>query len=157
MTGAGAVVVAAVGNAYRGDDGVGPAVIGRVTAALPAVVDVGPVADPLDLLGRWDGAGCAVLVDAMRSGADPGTVTVVDLDDVPDDPRVRPTSSHGLGLSRALRIGRAVGRAPGRVLVVAVEGCDFADGDRLSPAVARAVPDAARRVLELVAGGAPCA
>ena len=44
-----------------------------------AGVDIGPLTDPLDLLGAWDGADLAIVVDAVRSGAAPGTLRVVDL------------------------------------------------------------------------------
>jgi hydrogenase maturation protease len=146
------VVVAGMGNEYRRDDGAGPAVAGRVAARLEAVVDLGPLADPLDLLGRWDDADLAVVVDAVRTGAPPGTVAVVDLDEVAGRPVAGApvTSSHGIGLDRVLRLARAVGNGPRRVLVVGVEGDDFGDGLGLTPAVARAVDDAARRVAELI-------
>lgn len=146
------VVVAGMGNEYRRDDGAGPAVASRVAALLDDVDDLGPLADPLDLLGRWDDADLAVVVDAVRTGASPGTLAVVDLDEASTGSAPGPpvTSSHGLGLADILRLARAVGNGPRRVVVVGVEGDDFGDGLGLTPAVARAVGDAARRVAELI-------
>jgi len=76
-------VVVGLGNAYRGDDGVGPAVAALVartltrsdgtgtSAADGLTVDVlAGLPDPMDLLGRWDDAELAVVVDAAR--AEPG-------------------------------------------------------------------------------------
>jgi hydrogenase maturation protease len=50
----------------------------------------------------------------------------------------------------AFRLAQAVGNAPKRVVVVGIEGQDFGQGEGLSPAVARAVEDAARHVVELI-------
>jgi len=161
---AGPVVVAAMGNAYRRDDGAGEAVVARVARHLGAgpapaagVVTVGPFADPLDLLGPWDGARLAVVVDAVRTGAAPGTVVVLDLDAGARPPAgTRVATTHGLGIADALRLARVVERAPARVVVVGIEGADFSQGDGLSDPVAGAVEEAAGRVLELV-GAPPCA
>ena len=69
----------------------------------------------------------------------------------------RSTSTHGIGLAGVLRLARAVGHAPGRVVVVGIEGDDFGRGPGLSPAVDAAVPGAVRRVVELISEVRPCA
>lgn len=164
--GAGPVVVASLGSVDRRDDGVGPAVVDGVAARVPAARAVGPLADPLDLLGVWDGARLAVVVDAVRSGEVPGTVRQVELaGGIPvagewsggRDRLTGTTSTHGIGLSGVLRLARAVGRAPERVVVVGIEGERFSHGDWLSPAVAAAVPEAVRLVVELVEEVGRCA
>ena len=71
--------MAAVGCEFRRDDGVGPAVLARVRGALGDAEMLGPLTSPLQLLGAWDGAGLAVVVDAVRGGDAPGTVRVVEL------------------------------------------------------------------------------
>jgi len=78
--GAPIAVVAGLGNEFRHDDGIGPLVAARVADQARAVLDIGPLAEPLDLLGRWDGADLVVLIDAVRSGAAPGTIGLVDLE-----------------------------------------------------------------------------
>lgn len=157
----GSVVVAGIGNSYRRDDGAGVAVAAGVAAADPAVADVGPAVDPLDLLGRWDDAELAVVIDAVQAELPEGTVVVEDLADFtgPADgaPAVGVTSSHGIGVTDALRLARAVGRAPGRVVLVGVVGTDFGPGAELSPAVGAAVAEAVGRVLELVEEARRCA
>ena len=159
------MVVAGLGSEYRRDDGVGLVVAGRVAEAMPDTVDVGPVVDPLDLLGRWDGADLAVVVDAMRSGSDPGTVRLIELSgpgpvgvpDVPGappgvggEPSGGPTSSHGIGLTGVLRLSRALECEPRRVVVVGIEGHEFGDGPGLSGPVAAAVPGAVQLVARII-------
>ncbi len=153
------VVVAGLGNPLRRDDGVGPLVVASAVEGAGTARDVGPVEDPLDLLGRWDGADLAVVVDATRSDRRPGEVFQIELMgcDVRSGAPQPATSTHGIGLIGAWRMARAVGAAPARVVVVGVEGEDFRWGAGLSPAVAAAVPDAIRRVVDLVREASPCA
>ena len=153
------VVLAGIGSLDRRDDGVGPVVAALAAAQLGTASDVGPVAEPLDLLGRWDDASLAVVVDAVRSSRPAGTVSLVELR--PDGAGAAgpagtglssgATSTHGLGLARVLRLAVAVGSAPARVVVVGIDGEDFGRGTGFSPSVAAAVPEALRRVVSLVA------
>ncbi|MHB1973004.1 MAG: hypothetical protein ACYCR4_01765 [Acidimicrobiales bacterium] len=166
------VVVAGMGSEYRSDDGAGPFVARRVAELVGQAVDIGPLGEPLDLLGRWDGAELAILVDATRSGVAPGSVVVHDLDALVapragggsgGDGQAAPVaasasgasavrteaSTHGIGLSAALAIARVAGRSPRRVVVVGIEGREFGFGVGMSPAVVAALPDAVRSVLEI--------
>ena len=72
------VLVAGLGNEYRSDDGAGPAVAAYVSERMSKVVSK-VISEPLDLIGAWDDADLAVVVDATRSGSPPGTVQLVDL------------------------------------------------------------------------------
>ncbi len=160
----GRAVVVGMGNDYRRDDGVGPVVARLVAARLehgghPGVDVIAGVPDPLDLLGRWDAADVVVVVDAVRSGAPGGTVSVIELSGTATTarpatagpPGSRATSTHGIGIVTALRLARAIGQAPERVVMVAVEGDEFGRGEGLGPAVSAAVPEVVGRVLALVA------
>ena len=158
------VVVAGLGNEYRRDDGAGALVASRVAGHAGGVIDIGPLVDPLDLLGVWDDADLAIVIDAVRSGAEPGTVQLVEL--APDNsptatsragPGSPSTSTHGIGLAGVLRLARAVGHAPARVVVVCIEGDDFGQGTGLTPGVEAAVPHAARHVIELIEEAQACA
>ena len=149
------VVVVGMGSEYRRDDGAGPAVADLVARGAGGVTNLGPIADPLDLLGLWDDADLAIVIDAVRTGAEPGTVRLIELSTGPSaDPDDRTpsagSSTHGIGLAGVLRLARAIGRAPRRVVVVGIEGGDFGQGEGLTPEVARAVPHAARHVTQLV-------
>ncbi len=151
------VVVAGLGSEFRRDDGAGPAVAARTVEHAPTTCDIGPLVDPLDLLGRWDRADLAIVIDAMRSGATPGTVRVLELTGtgVSSSPGV--TSTHGITLSGVLRLAQAIDQAPRRVVVVGIEGDDFGRGPGLSPAVDAAIPVAVRTVVDLIKEVQPCA
>jgi len=158
------VVVAGFGSEYRRDDGVGPLVAARAVAEAPLSSDVGPLSDPLDLLGIWNGADLAIVVDAVDSGGPAGTVRVMEMDvsrlsafDDGTPPAHATASTHGIGLAGVLRLSRALGQAPRRVVVVGIEGECFDRGQGLSPSVQAAVPEAVHRVVELIKEVQPCA
>jgi hydrogenase maturation protease len=144
------VVLAGLGNECRRDDGAGQVVAGLAAHRLPDVVYLGSLRDPLDLCHRWDQARAAVIVDAVSSGAAAGAVHVVQLQLGASLPAGARTSTHGFGLPSVLRLGSAVGLAPGRVVLVGVEGRDFGFGSGLSPEVKAAVPVAVCRTVSVV-------
>ena len=155
------VVVCGIGNEHRHDDGAGLAVARALAALRPGITDAGPLGEPLDLLGRWDDADLAVVLDATRSGAGPGTIRLEELarDDAPLTRRSRPAapSTHGLGLDDVLCLARTLGNAPARVVLVGIEGDDFSPGTGLHRDVAAAVGRAAALVDALLDAALPCA
>ena len=152
-----AVLVAGLGNEYRSDDGAGPAVAAYVSNRMSNVVSK-VISEPLDLVGTWDDVALAVVVDATRSDSLPGTVQFVDLGTGEDaGSSAGPMSSHGMDLPCVLRLGVAMGHAPRRVVVVGIEGENFADGVGLSPAVELAVVEAGELVLQVIDEASSCA
>lgn len=135
-----------LGSPFRGDDGVGPAVSERLRAAGAIVLDCAD--EPTRLLELWDGFDTVVVVDAVRSGAPPGTFHRVDAAGGPLPRDLGLASTHAMGIADALELGRALGRAPRRVVVVGVEGASFEMGEEMSPAVAAALDPLVRAALE---------
>ncbi len=72
---AGDVVVVGTGNPFRRDDGVGVAVLERLAHVVPDAVRLAERdGEPTGLLGAWDGARLAVVVDAVAPDGAPGTL-----------------------------------------------------------------------------------
>ena len=138
------MILIGVGNAWRGDDGAGLAVARRVRELSPAGVEVREVeGDATALVEAWSGAEGVVVVDAAESGATPGTVRRFDARTRPLPVRSLRSSTHAFGVSDAIELARALSRLPDRLDVYAIEGASFVAGDRLSPAVERAVAELA--------------
>jgi len=154
----GRVVLAGIGNEMRGDDGVGP-VVARRAARLSSRSGGGfvtslasPLTQPLDLLDGWESDDLAIVVDAVRSGAPPGTVTLTWLDHLVDvvlPAKCARASTHGLGVADVFRLAGEIGLAPQRVALVGVEGQDFSPGEGLSPAVEAGAARALALVVDL--------
>jgi hydrogenase maturation protease len=142
-------VIVGVGNEYRRDDGVGLAVAARLQGRVPAGVDiVACEQEPSRLLDAWEGAATALVVDAIESGAEPGTLLRFDASELAVPARVFRSSTHAFGVGDAIELARALSKLPGRVVVYGVEGAEFAAGEGLSTAVQRAVEQAAVAVLK---------
>jgi hydrogenase maturation protease len=142
------VIVIGIGNEFRRDDGVGPAVLARLRDRVPPGVELLLTdGEPTRLIEAWTAAALAVVVDAVRAHPPrPGRVHRFVLD-LPMSAPARTASSHGFGLDDAVRLAHALGRMPGRLIVHAIEAADLTQGIGLTPPVAAAVDDVARAVL----------
>ena len=133
-------LVIGIGNAWRRDDAAGLEVARRLRASALAGVSIDErEGEPAGLLDSWDGAESAVVVDAVSSGASPGTVHRFDAGAAPLPAAPFGHSTHAFGLAEAVELGRALGRLPERLIVYGIEGERFDAGAGLSPTVDRAV------------------
>lgn len=149
-------VVIGIGNPYRCDDGVGPAIVDQLTRlSLPNVEVVTADGEPTQLLDAWTGTDLAVVIDAVLCApAEPGRIHRTDLHGISTLPAA--TSSHGLGVPEAVLLGAALDRLPARLVVYAVEAARLDFGTDLSPPVAAAVPEVVAAVLDEIAKEKPC-
>ncbi|HEV2690218.1 MAG TPA: hydrogenase maturation protease, partial [Bryobacteraceae bacterium] len=121
------------GNPDRGDDGAGFLVAGRLRElGFPAVQHTG---DGLALLDVWHGADDVILVDAMVSGADPGSVWVWDAETAPPGSKCYRGSTHVFGPGEAVELARVLGRLPARLKVYGIEASRFDHGAPVSSEV----------------------
>jgi hydrogenase maturation protease len=155
------VLIAAVGNVLRGDDGFGAAVIeafqrdGLVVDGIRiADVGIGGIALIHELL---DGFDALIAVDCVDRGGAPGTLYVLDvrvptMESIPEAEHVALTADlHEIGLDRVLLVARAAGALPRRVWLV---GCQPAQTEEfsmeLSGPVRAAVPAAVDAIRGLI-------
>jgi hydrogenase maturation protease len=134
-------IIIGIGNRDRGDDGAGVAVVEDLTGCITHVVEAGV----LDMFDLWTETDDVVVVDAMRSGAQPGTVRSFDVRATPL-PDETFGSTHSFGPAASIELARALGRMPASIEVIGIEAGDFTTGTSMSPQVARAVQDVARRL-----------
>ncbi len=131
-----------IGNELRGDDAAGLEVARRLPRDRGFAVRAHP-GEAVDLIEHWRGAKQVVLIDAVSSGAPPGTIHRIEATREPLPAALRRTSSHAIGAAEAIELARVLGRLPGQLVVYGIEGARFAAGSPLSDAVARAIPAAA--------------
>jgi hydrogenase maturation protease len=132
--------VIGVGNEWRGDDGAGLEVARRLGGRQLQ-------GEPIGLVEALDGTDEVAIVDAVFSGAPPGTVHEFEAGANPLPVALFGSSStHALGLAEAIEIARSLGRLPGRVRVLGIEGARFDYGRGLSPEVQAAVEECTRSI-----------
>ena len=150
---AGRSIVIGVGNIYRLDDGVGPAVVQRLQGHdLGGATLAESDGEPSQLLELWTGAGLAVVIDAVRTRQpQPGRIHRWRLGG--DEPRTTgPASSHAVDLGDAVALALALDRMPGTLVVYAVEVGSSGFGTGLTPPVEAAADAVAAAVTVELAG-----
>jgi len=142
-------VVIGVGNSFRGDDAAGREVAKRVRERVSNELEVVVCElEPTRLIDAWEGADAALLVDAVSSGAEPGTVHRFDATSEALRSREFRSSTHALGIGETIELARAIGKLPPRVVVFGVEGEVFGTGTELSGPALAGVERAVGLVLE---------
>jgi hydrogenase maturation protease len=149
------IAVIGCGNLARGDDGVGPHVVRalaeRGVAANPRVRLFDAGTDGMAVMYAARGCRRLILVDAARSGSEPGAVFEVPGTEL----EVRPSPSltlHDFRWEHALFAARRMYGEdfPAEVTVLLVEAGSTGFGLELSPAIAKAAQKVADRVEALV-------
>lgn len=145
------VRVIGLGNAFRGDDAIGLEVarfIGHQTCAVDVIVSV---SDGTALLDLWEGVPLCIVIDCAVSGQRPGTIHVFDglTEPIPQH-LFSSFSTHVFSLSRAIELGRTLGRLPHGLHVYGIEGGCFSGDAQITEPVRRAGEQVARQVLTVI-------
>jgi hydrogenase maturation protease len=128
--------VVGFGNRWRRDDAVGLEAAARLRAELPDDVEVlEREGEPTGLISEWGPEDEVWLVDAVSSGAGPGTVHRIDASERELPAAIFRASTHHLGVPAAVEVARALGRLPARLVVYGIEGANFEAGRGLTPEV----------------------
>jgi hydrogenase maturation protease len=125
-----------VGNRFRRDDGAGLEVAARLRAAKPPGCRIlVEQAEPVSLIEDFALVKEALVVDAVSSGGEPGTLHRFDATAEPLPVELFKSSTHALGIADAVELARELDRLPPRLAVYGIEGESFEEGQGLSPAV----------------------
>lgn len=143
--------VIGLGNPILTDDAVGLEVVRRLRARVPVASAPCDIVEAevggFELLEMLVGFERVILVDAVRfDDVEPGTVMSLQASDLRTSLRLR--GVHDIDLPTVLQLGEKLGYAmPTSVEIFAVQAKDTLTlGERLTPQVAAAVPDAVARV-----------
>lgn len=144
-------VIIGCGNLLRGDDGVGPILIRRLwELGLPPgvrVVDGGTAG--MDVAFKMRGADRVIIVDAARTGAEPGAIYQVPGEVLEQIPPPSGMNLHAFRWDHSLAFGRWLlkDEYPRDITVYLVEGACFEPGAPLSDAVAARMEQLAQRLV----------
>lgn len=137
------VLVIGVGNETRRDDAAGLIVSRKLKAELSedGVVVVEETGDGARLVERWRGFNMTILIDALRSGDEPGRVHRFEAAKSPLPASLFQYSTHAFGVPQAIELARALDQLPQRLIVYGIEGKCFDQGTSLSHVVERAAQE----------------
>jgi len=148
------VLVLGLGNTLLTDDGVGPALVEQLSGGKDQwngqveFVDGGT--QGLALLGQFAGRRALIILDALTTGAAPGTIHRFTLPQLRTVTPVRSASAHEGNAGELLHAAELLGELPDRLFVVGVEPQEIRTGFGLSSSVKDALPDATRQVTHLL-------
>jgi hydrogenase maturation protease len=141
-------LIIGLGNEYRRDDAVGLIVARRLREAAPSSVQVlEESGEGTALIESWQDVDTVILIDAVHSGAKPGTIHRLDAHAQPIAKKFFRFSTHAFGLAEAVELARALGRLPPRLIVYGIEGKAFEAGVGLSPEIEAVAQEVVERVL----------
>jgi hydrogenase maturation protease len=135
-----------------GDDRAGLEAARRLAAAPPPGCEIVAADRPgLGLIELLEGADAVIIIDAVRSGAPPGTLHDLDLSRLASGVSAA-VSSHAFGVAAALQLAAQLGHRPahGRVLGVEIAPGTACGGDTVSVATRGGIERAVRRVRQWV-------
>jgi hydrogenase maturation protease len=145
-------LVAGIGSTIRGDDGVGVVAARRLKASCPNegidVIELGTAG--LTLLDSAEGYDRLILLDAIVTGAPPGTVHELTGKQVASSAHLG--AGHEADLPTTLALGRKLSKhMPADVIVLAVEVGDLHSfSEQLAPEVEAAIPEVLAQVEKLL-------
>ena len=145
------MLILGIGNRHRGDDATGILAVEHLRSlGIAAELCSG---EPSELIDAWTGTDDVIVIDAVVTGAPPGTIHLWDAAHPPAF-ATSAASTHGLGLAQAIELARVMNSLPARLRIYGIEGKNFEMGAAVSPEVAQSVEEVVRRIAaELRPGG----
>lgn len=150
-------LVLGLGNALRGDDGVGPAVVDVLAghADLGEAVSVVDGGTPgLETVLYLQGCDRAIIVDAAEMGMKPGAwarFTTSEADLRGSYTGLRGTL-HGAGLAEALELGEALGILSGDIVIYGIQPGEVGWSTGLSDVVQQSLPAVCAAIIDELKG-----
>ena len=148
-------IIIGLGNPILGDDGVGWKVAEEVKKKLPLETSVTVEflsLGGISLMEHLVGYERAILIDAIASDREPGSIITSNLVEMTDVSAFHTTSAHDTSLQNALKLGKAMGaELPQQVAVVGIATDHVYDfSEELSLPVSKAISKATQIVIDLL-------
>jgi hydrogenase maturation protease len=141
------VLLIGIGNEYRSDDSIGLVVAQEIREKqLSSIIVKVESGEGAALMEAWQGFQNVIIVDAVSSGAKPGTIFRIKASEEIVPAKFFHYSTHAFGVAEAIELARAMKVLPPKLVVYGIEGATFTAGvDRSS-----VVKEAAGQVIEQI-------
>jgi hydrogenase maturation protease len=142
------MLIIGLGNPDRGDDAAGILVACRLAEwGIEAIQHRGGT---LDLIEIWGTADQAVIVDAVSSGAAPGTLHIWEARIAELRNNGLRSSTHAFDLADAIELARVLDRLPKKLMIYGIEAAQFVVGTPPSSQVLAGVERAVEHISSLL-------
>lgn len=143
------ILIIGIGNLFRGDDAVGLMVADELKKSFDEsnLLILKQSGDAMNLMESWRGYNKVILVDACPYREQLGGFQRVRLSEDGHIPILSMrSSSHNFGVAEAIAFSKSLGSLPQEVIIYAIEGDNFAQGDDMNHEVRAAVPIVAEQI-----------
>jgi hydrogenase maturation protease len=149
------ILILGIGNLLRSDDGVGLHIIEALRKEkVKGNVDLCEGLSGLDILDAIKGYRRIIIVDAIQTGGEPGTIYKYSLEDFKDKHTIHSYSTHlNMDFHTMLELGEKLfpGEIPEDIIVIAIEAEDVTTiSDICTPKVGKAIPEAVDMIKGLI-------
>jgi hydrogenase maturation protease len=149
------VLILGVGNLLRSDDGVGLHIIEALRKEhLKDNVDLIEAVSGLDILDAIKGYDRIILVDAIKTEGEPGTIYQLSLEDFKDKQTVNSFSTHlNMDIPTMLELGNRLfpEKMPEDIQIIAIDAEDITTiSDKCTPKVEKAIPEVVELIKRLI-------
>jgi hydrogenase maturation protease len=147
----GKTVVIGIGNPYMKDDGIGIQVADEISRRElgPSVLVYSYYALDLSLLSFFLNASRVIIIDALKSGNRPGTVSTFSIEST-KTPFLELPNLHELQLFDIMDLASQTGVLPPNIMIVGIEPADCDAGEGLTREVSEAIPNVISTVVRLI-------
>jgi hydrogenase maturation protease len=136
-----------IGNPYRSDDAVGLILAQQLHIRNLAGVNViDSNGEGLALMESWANESAVILLDAIVTGGQPGTIHRINAWEQPVPPDALGYSTHHFSIAEAIELARTLHQLPDNLIIYGIEGESYAIGEGLSPVVQASVPEVLRQI-----------
>lgn len=133
------ILVIGIGNQFRSDDAVGLEIADSLTeSGIDNCVIQRSSGEGIALINLWEDFDHVILIDAVKSDREIGTIHEIDLSKDKLESDLFQTSSHLFALPEALKLAKTLHKLPRTMQVYGIEGRNFDYGTELSPEVEQA-------------------
>ena len=147
------ILLIGIGNEFRSDDGIGLIIVRQIqNTQLSSIFVKEASGEGAALMEAWQGYENVIIVDAMVSGAKPGTILIIDANKETVPANVFHYSTHAFGAAEAIELAREMKLMPPRLLMYGIEGANFSAGITISQAVQESAHHVLEQILNTVKG-----
>ena len=136
-----AIYIIGVGKPDRGDDGIGILVSRQLQSLDYKNVLIKEIKDDiLPIMDQWTIKDDVIIIDAVSSGAPPGTLHRIDAIRKKIPPIFRNCSTHTIGLNQLIELSNILKKQPRTLVIYGIEGQNFEIGSTISPQALLKIP-----------------
>ena len=142
-------LIIGIGNRYRGDDALGCLIADEIKGQTPVDAEIiEHDGEPASLIDLLQGRSCVILIDAVSSGAQAGSIHRIDLREQALPDKFRSCSTHAFGIAEAVELARVLGKLPPKIAFYGVEGKSFSADTRSSAQLLKPAEELRQRILD---------